>query len=1712
VAIKNSVFSFKVILEKISALTIQIQQGKKLDEILQGTIADARSLLNTDRALIYRVLPNQDAFVAVESVGTEWTPILGQLIYDPCFEARWIERYQQGQTTSISDIHNATIDPCHVQLLERLQVQANLVVPILHQSTLWGLLIVHHCRSPRKWKSLEITYLQQVALHLGTAIQQAELRQSYQQLEATLGHYPAISQPSEPLRMTGTETNIPAREPAEKILPENDDRFRVMADCAPVLLWMAGLDGLCDFFNQVWLNFTGRSLEQERGNGWAEGVHPDDMERCLSIYFTAFKARQPFEMEYRLRRADGEYRWLLDHGTPRFLPDGEFAGFIGSCIDISDRKRIEDERQQAELGLRQRDEQMQAITANLPGYFIRLIIHADGSLSAPYISAGAASIYGLPIATLQADPSRGISLVHPDDRALVNAAIAAGVPSLTPLNLEYRIIDPTGQLKWIHGIGQFSRIDAGDTVLDALGFDITNKKQLEADRQAIEQALRQSQHQWYTLFHSLDDFLLVVDAADGRLLIVNTAMENRLGYSQAELLTMSVLDLHPPEQRQAAAQIVVEMLAGQRSLCTIPLMAKDGSYITVETKVKLDTWEGRPALLAICRDVSDRIAAEAALHQSEVRWQFALEGVEDGIWDWDLQTNTAFYSRQWKAMLGYTETDIADNLAEWDCRVHPDDRARSYALISEYLSSKTPLYQNEHRLRCKDGSYKWILARGKVIEWTAEGQPLRLIGTHTDMSDRKRIEKDLRESQKKYQTLFQILPIGISVTDAQGQVLEANPASEQILGLTVHEHTAHAYNAPNWHMIRPDGTPMPSTEYASVRALQENRFIHDVEMGMVCPDGTVRWISVSAAPIPLDQYGVAICYVDITDRKQLEKSLWLATFSLEQIAVSITWIDRHAKIRRVNAQFCNSLGYAREELLTMSIDQIDPNFPKTGWNKIWASIKQQKNMILETQHCTKQGDCFPVEVILQYIEFDGEEYSFAIAQDIRERLRTETQLRLQSTALDACADIIMITNKQGMIEWANPAFTQITGYSLEEAIGKNPRDLVKSGYQSPAFYQALWATILAGQTWRGELVNRRKDGSLYAEAETITPIYNQQNQISHFIAIKQDITEHKRLERITHQRLVTERVMNQIIHDMRQSLDLNQILHTAVTEVRQFLQTDRVIIYRLHPNYQGVVMAESVAPEWLATLNMEITDSCFVETQGDTYRDNHINVVSDVSAAELSPCHLDLLERLQVRAKLVVPIFYESRTWGLLIAHQCGSTREWQIFEVELMSQLAIHMTIAIQQAELYQQMQTLNTNLEFQVQERTAQLQQALDCEALLKRMTDQVRDSLDEAQILQHVVQELTIALKIEGCDAAIYDQNQTTTTVKYEYNQDGCIAQESVHLIANSSDPHLYRQLLQGRYCHFCLMGQNVVRPDQPQRTILACPIGDDQRVWGDMWLFKPSHEVFTDLEVRLVQQVATQCAIALRQSRLYQAAQTQVQELERLNRLKDDFLSTVSHELRSPMASIKMATQMIEISLKPLGILDDPSNAIQRYFKVLHEQGAREINLINDLLDLARLDAGTEPLNFITISLQFYIPHLAESLSERAHQQQQQLVFDIPEALPPVTTDLQYLERILTELLYNACKYTPAGGTIAVSAESKGEALEIRVSNSGVEIPAVECDRIFDKFYRIPNNDPWKHGGTGLGLALVKKFTERLGGQIHAESGGDQTTFVLKLASN
>jgi PAS domain S-box-containing protein len=158
----------------------------------------------------------------------------------------------------------------------------------------------------------------------------------------------------EAVQMLGLIADISDRKLTEAALRESEARFRQMADTAPVLVWMSGTDKLCNYLNKPWLDFTGRTLEQEMGNGWIEGVHPDDSQYCLDTYINAFDARQTFKMEYRLRRFDGEYRWVFDTGVPRFASTGEFLGYIGSCVDIHDRKVAETALQQINEKLEQR--------------------------------------------------------------------------------------------------------------------------------------------------------------------------------------------------------------------------------------------------------------------------------------------------------------------------------------------------------------------------------------------------------------------------------------------------------------------------------------------------------------------------------------------------------------------------------------------------------------------------------------------------------------------------------------------------------------------------------------------------------------------------------------------------------------------------------------------------------------------------------------------------------------------------------------------------------------------------------------------------------------------------------------------------------------------------------------------------------------------------------------------------------------------------------------------------------------------------------------------------------------------------------------------------------------------------------------------------------------------------------------------------------------
>lgn len=589
-----------------------------------------------------------------------------------------------------------------------------------------------------------------------------------------------------------------------------------------------------------------------------------------------------------------------------------------------------------------------------------------------------------------------------------------------------------------------------------------------------------------------------------------------------------------------------------------------------------------------------------------------------------------------------------------------------------------------------------------------------------------------------------------------------------------------------------------------------------------------------------------------------------------------------------------------------------------------------------------------------------------------------------------------------------------------------------------------------------------------------------------------------------------EQALNRVIQAIRNSLDLSTIFTTATTEIAQLLQADRAdIIQYLSARPVWKVVSDSHYNQALNNIvGMEFAD----DANEPIAQLKRLAVVQLEDVAQHPDATVSQYARLLPGTWLLVPLHFDARLWGCLALIR-DQRRRWQEAEVELASAVVDQLAIAIQQSQLYQQVRQLNETLEHQVQERTTQLRKALDYEALLKRITDRVRDSLDERHILQTTVQELAVELDLVCCDTGLYDPEHSTITICYEAIRSETLAAAKGCVISISGTYDIDQQVWLGHSVQSCpLFDQSdSCRAIKHKFAILSCPLMDNQGLLGDMWLFRPREQYFNESEIRLVQQVANQCAIALRQSRLYQEIQTQVGNLEQLNYLKDDFLSSVSHELRTPMANIKMATQMLEILFKQTGVFNHESSRISQYFKVLQDECKREINLINDLLDLSRVESGDDPLTLTTVELQRWIPGIVNMFVDRANSQQQRLLVDVPAALPPLTTDFSYLERILTELLQNAFKYTPSVETIHVFATTTIDTIQIHVSNTGIEIAAIERDRIFDKFYRIPNSDPWKHGGTGLGLALVKRLTECLGANIRIESANCQTTFSITFTT-
>jgi PAS domain S-box-containing protein len=317
---------FEALLAELSATFVNLH-ASQVDSQIESALRQLVEFLGVDRGGLAELLVDQKQLVITHSYHVPGAPLLPRIIVNKQWPW-YVKTIHQGEVLRLSGLPDGLPPEATPEREYCLQVglKSHVMIPLKVAGSVVGAIGFASFRGSRDWPD--------------------DLIQR--------------------LRLVGEIfTNALARKRADIVIRESEGRFRLMAETTPVMVWMSGPDKGCTYVNKHWLDFTGRPLERQLGDGWSEGVHPDDFQRCLHTYGEAFDARQAFRMEYRLQRYDGEYRWILDVGVPRFGSDGTFEGYIGSCIDVSDQKQVEAALRARERSLRQTREGLRKLTAKL---------------------------------------------------------------------------------------------------------------------------------------------------------------------------------------------------------------------------------------------------------------------------------------------------------------------------------------------------------------------------------------------------------------------------------------------------------------------------------------------------------------------------------------------------------------------------------------------------------------------------------------------------------------------------------------------------------------------------------------------------------------------------------------------------------------------------------------------------------------------------------------------------------------------------------------------------------------------------------------------------------------------------------------------------------------------------------------------------------------------------------------------------------------------------------------------------------------------------------------------------------------------------------------------------------------------------------------------------------------------------------------------------
>ncbi len=454
-------------------------------------------------------------------------------------------------------------------------------------------------------------------------------------------------------------------------------------------------------------------------------------------------------------------------------------------------------------------------------------------------------------------------LVHPDDMARTLERLNAHLEGRAGIfEVEQRLRTKSGEWKWVLTRGKVVERDSRGQPSRMTGThtDIS-------DRIRTEEALRLSEETYRQLFEAESDALFLIDNRSGQILEVNSAACALYGYAREEILAMKNSDLsaEPEDTRRVTAETVPD----PGRVVTIPLRwhrKKDGTVFPVEITGRFFLRSGDSVHIAAIRDITGRMKAEADLRASEERLRLALRAANQGLYDLNVQTGEAEVSEEYARMLGYDPTEFRETNEAWVERLHPDDREPVAAVYRDYVAGRIPEYRVEFRQRTRSGDWKWILSLGKIMEWDKDGRPLRMLGTHTDISERKQAEEALRESEERFRLTFRTSPDSININRLEdGLYVDINEGFTRLSGYTRDDVIGKTSLAVDiWHD--------PADRQRLVQGLQRQGYYSGLEASFRRKDGSVVIGLMSARVITLHGAPHIISITkDITERKRMER-------------------------------------------------------------------------------------------------------------------------------------------------------------------------------------------------------------------------------------------------------------------------------------------------------------------------------------------------------------------------------------------------------------------------------------------------------------------------------------------------------------------------------------------------------------------------------------------------------------------------------------------------------------------------------------------------------------------------------------------------------------------------------------------------------------------------------------------------------------------------